>query len=54
VPERDGLIQRHSAASASIRRIYRSQQRAGGIGIKNFQLIHFNRMELQLLNRFNA
>jgi hypothetical protein len=54
VPECDGLIQRHCPAAASIRRIYRSQQRAGTIGIKNLQLMHFNRMKFELLNSFNA
>jgi len=60
VPECDGLIQRHCAAAASIRRKYRSQQRADGIGIgigigiEKLQLMRFNRMKLQLLNSSNA
>jgi hypothetical protein len=50
--------------TASFNGIVRQLRRSGAytvvgnarasIGIKNFQLIHFNRVELQLLNKFNA
>jgi hypothetical protein len=62
--QEDSEIGRCQSVTASFNGIVRQLRRSGAytvvgnarasIGIKNFQLIHFNRVELQLLNKFNA
>ncbi|VXC39514.1 hypothetical protein SPHINGOT1_10043 [Sphingomonas sp. T1] len=62
--QQDSEIGRCQSVTAPFNSIVRQLRRSGAytvvgnarasIGIKNFQLIHFNRVELQLLNKFNA